>query len=405
MTTDTETTSEISPKTKKWMIIALILAAVGFAISIYSTSHHIQLKEAGFTDAACNINETFSCDDVAKSKYSEVLGVPLGVFGLGYFLALAVLALIAIFSREQRKVHVQTYGIMVEIGVVTALVLGGISAFDLGAFCVTCIGIYVVNFIQAGVFFAFKSEFPSGVSIKNLFSGGTTALIAVAFVVGIYNFAAPSLKSSTNSEVHKGTDKKIPLLAEEKSEITIYKSPYSGLGEDYRAGSDSAKVVIVEFADFECPACRNMAQIMKTIKKEYGDQILMVFKNYPLDQSCNPSIKREFHKSACDIAVLSRCAGNFGKFWQYHDKAYAEQKSASKSQAKLWAKEVGLTDDQISTCLADKSIIEKLRDDINVAEQVGLTGTPTLFINGRKLLGNKGLVDIRAEIDKILAVN
>ena len=76
-----------SDRRNKWIIIAILLAVIGLGTSVYSTMHHIEVKASGQTDAACNINDTFSCDAVALSKYSELFGIPLGVFGFGYFLA------------------------------------------------------------------------------------------------------------------------------------------------------------------------------------------------------------------------------------------------------------------------------------------------------------------------------
>ena len=80
----------------------------------------------------------------------------------------------------------------------------------------------------------------------------------------------------------------------------------SKLGEDYRWGSDTARVTIVEFADFQCPACKHLSDIMKEIKAIFKQQVLIVFKNYPLDNQCNQNIRRSFHPFACKIALMAR---------------------------------------------------------------------------------------------------
>ena len=80
-----------------WLIIALVLAVLGVAVSIYQTDHHLVVEAAGESDFVCNINQTFSCDEVVKSPYSEFLTIPLGVWGLAYFLALALLLCVALF--------------------------------------------------------------------------------------------------------------------------------------------------------------------------------------------------------------------------------------------------------------------------------------------------------------------
>jgi protein-disulfide isomerase/uncharacterized membrane protein len=389
------------------MIVAILLALLGMALSAYLMMHHLQVKAEGGTNAACNINATFSCDEVAKSKYSEVLGIPLGVFGLGYFLAMAVLAVVSLLNPAQRREHMQTYAVMAAVGVATSLGLAGISAFGLGTFCIVCIGVYAVNLVQAGVLIGFRRNIPSGFAMGNLFNGGMTAVIAVAVVVVGFNFLAPKVpaKSPEDTQASDNPALNAEPLAVAVQNIPVDKSPYSGLGEDFRSGSDSAKVVIVEFADFECPACRRMSEVMRMLKKEYGQKILVVFKNYPLDQACNPSITHAMHKSSCTLATLARCAGQFGKFWDFHDLAFDNQTEASPEKAKEWAKTVGLSDDQINACNQDKSIVEKMRDDMKIANSVGLTGTPTVFINGRKYVGDKGIVEMRQLIDGMLATN
>ena len=94
-------------------------------------------------------------------------------------------------------------------------------------------------------------------------------------------------------------------------------------------------------------------------KKEFGDELLIVFKNYPLDMKCNENITRVFHKNACLIAQLSRCAGRYGRFWDYHDLAFSKQKQASDKNAIAWAKELGLKEEEINDCLNDKGLLEK----------------------------------------------
>src|SRR5688500_1342020 len=104
-----------SQRRKLWLIIALVLGRAGIGIALYATSHHLEVKASGQTDAACNINDTFSCDAVALSPYSEVSGIPLGILGLGYFLAICVLVGIGLSSNKAAKDHIQSYVALVVI--------------------------------------------------------------------------------------------------------------------------------------------------------------------------------------------------------------------------------------------------------------------------------------------------
>lgn len=382
-----------------WIILALVVALLGVVASIYSINHHIEVHATGQTDAACNINATFSCDEVALSKYSEVAGVPLGVYGLGYFAAMTVLLGMGIFGGKSAKEHLQTYAVMVGVGLLTSLVLAGISIALLGNYCLTCIGVYTLTILQAVALLVGREDIPKGFTLKNVFSGGTTAAIAVAAVVLGFSFLKPG-KTSIDEAQNQG--KPVPTVSDKVDDIPIAKSAYTGLGEDYRKGGDNAVVVIQEFADFQCPACRSIQGTLEELHKEYGDKVLIVYRNYPLDNSCNSAIRSKMHEFACSAAVMARCAGQYGKFWEYHKLAFDKQSEISAANVKAWGSAVGLTPEQMDSCAASKDLMEKVKDDIALGNKLGIDSTPTVYINGRKVLGGRGINELRSQIDQLL---
>src|SRR5690606_16934111 len=97
---------------KKFIIGSLLIALIGSILSIYSINHHLDLRLNGETDAVCNINALYSCDDVARSEYSEVMGMPLGVLGLGFFVALAILSIIMLKNQKNRVSSYYAYWII-----------------------------------------------------------------------------------------------------------------------------------------------------------------------------------------------------------------------------------------------------------------------------------------------------
>lgn len=403
MATDMTQTGGAREKKSHWLIAGLIIALIGIGISIYSTMHHIEVKATGKTDAACNINEQFSCDDVALSQFSEIGGIPLGVFGLGYFVASAVLLLVGLVGGKSSKEHLHGYIVMVGIGVISSVVLGYISATQVGSFCITCMIVYGLTGLQALSLVIWRADLPTNFSIKSIASGGTTAVIAVAAVILVFNFAKPMLTPDVTPEQAERAKAVNQVLSQTSQEIPISRSAYSGLGEDYRKGSDSAKVVITEFADFQCPACARMSENLSALSREYGDRIQVVFRNYPLDSSCNSSVQARIHESACRAAVLARCAGQYGKFWQFHDSVFMNQRSISLTNLEKWGSDIGLTPEQMKQCIDSKDIMDKVKEDIALGNQLGVDSTPTVFINGRKLMGGRGMNDLKNEIDQILA--
>ena len=409
MTTDSQTVESSAPssvKNKTAWILAVSVAAAGIATSLYSTAHHMELRRNGHTEASCNINSVINCDAVAASKFSEIFGTPLGVWGLGYFLAMAVLAGTILVGHKSTKEHEPTWFIMTALGLLTSLALGGVSLGVLGTVCIVCVLIYSLTIIQGIIaWHLWRLRRPElNFSSKTIISGLLTSVIAVAVAVIGFNYMKPTPQLPSELQDLPGKHDGIaglPQLAPTAIDIPINKSAYSGLGEDYRKGPDDAKIVIVEFADYMCPGCGQTAPVLEDLHKQLGQRALFVFKNFPLSSQCNSSVSSDMHPYSCDIAKLARCSGAIGKFWDYHLKAFAEQSRASKEKAKEWGKEVGLTDAQMDQCLTSKDILEKIRDDANVANKAGVNSTPTIYINGRKYLGERSAQAMRAAIESM----
>ncbi|MDQ3230986.1 MAG: thioredoxin domain-containing protein [Pseudobdellovibrionaceae bacterium] len=391
-------------KFKNLLLLGSILAVLGIGLSIYSLMHHLELKQGGATNFACNINDTLSCDDIANSKYAEdPWGNPMGVYGIGYFLGLFALLMTARVKANLRQDALQAYAVMVGIGVVTSIVLFGISEFIIGKICPTCVGIYAVTLMQGAVLFFSRDAIPKPWSIKSINNGGWYGIIALVATIAVYQVVKPASTRNfkpdnpmTDAEVKKhmeklGANREAPILASldptPSPSIKIDFTAYSGLGEDYRKGSDDAKVKIVEFADYQCPACATASKAMKALAADLGDKVLIVFKNFPLDSTCNPSVQSKMHAFACEAAVMTRCAGQIGKFWEMNEKVYDNYRDIDSTRLIAWAKDVGLNDDQIKQCKASPDIVKKIQDDVKQANEAGLSGTPTIFINGRKYNG------------------
>ena len=401
MTTDSPTPNH----QKSWMF-AITIGVAGIATSLYSVAHHMELRLKGHTEAACNINSTINCDLVAASKYSEVFGIPMGVWGIGYFLAMVVLAATILTKHKSAKEHEPAWFILAATGVISSIVLAVISLGVLGTVCIVCVVIYLLTIIQGGLAWRILGDRKPNLdfSLKNLTGGLASGAMIVAVAILGFNFLKPTPQLPPEFQdlpgKHSGTGA-LPSLSPTTSDIPINKNAYSGLGEDYRKGPDDAKIVIVEFADYMCPACGQTAPILEDLHKQLGSRALIVFKNFPLSSQCNSGVQSDMHPYSCDIAKLARCSGANGRFWDYHLKAFAEQSRASKEKAREWGKEVGMSDQQMDQCLASNDILSKIRDDVNLANRAGVNSTPTIFINGRKYLGERSAEAMRAVIESM----
>ena len=389
---------------KKYMLF-FSWPLLGLAISTYTLMHFHSVRLAQGGNFVCNINQTFNCDTVALSAWSELFGVPLGVYGVGYFIALWFLLGIGISGHKGARDHMLAYTWTNILGVLVSLVLAAISHFALHTWCPSCMGIYAVCLLQMLCMLWQRHKFIFKLNIVALLRGSTTTLLVVVAVVALHSFAKqrPPHQSLTQSNGDISAELPQLLLASGAPQtIPINRTPYAGLGEDYRRGADQARVQVVEFIDFQCPSCQRASDIIKLLHREYGERVLFVVKNFPFDKKCHTKMRHSPHEFACDIAILARCAGQFGKFWEFHDLAFAAQHDASNDTIAAWAQQVGLSETQIDSCRNSSSILEKIQDDIAIATKIGVDSTPSLFINGKKYIGALNVDTLRRAIDSVL---
>jgi protein-disulfide isomerase len=156
-------------------------------------------------------------------------------------------------------------------------------------------------------------------------------------------------------------------------------------------GAPAAKVTIVEFADYQCPHCKAAMPIVEGVLKKHEGKVRFVFVDYP--------IKGEFSELAAQGAY---CAEQEGKYWEYHDHAYEKQETLhSKDAAAAIAKDVGLNADKFSSCLNSVPAKGRVEQGKKLGDSVGLTGTPSIYVNGRKIRGYDE-ADIEKEVVRAL---
>jgi protein-disulfide isomerase len=142
-------------------------------------------------------------------------------------------------------------------------------------------------------------------------------------------------------------------------------------------GPKDAPVTIVEFSDFQCPFCRAAESSLKQVRDQYGDKVKLVYMDFPLG----------FHPHAMDAARAGRCAEDQGKFWQYHDALFANQGKLGAADLKAAAAKLGLDGKRFDACFDGGKHDAGIRADMAQGQSLGVTGTPTFFINGREIVG------------------
>jgi protein-disulfide isomerase len=169
------------------------------------------------------------------------------------------------------------------------------------------------------------------------------------------------------------------------------------IDDDPWAGNKNAKVIVVEFSDFQCPFCQKAAPTVKQIIESYGDNILFVYRDFPI---------HSIHPQAQKAAEASQCAFEQDRFWDYHDKLFEKQSEWGISgvpKFKDYATELGLDTTKFNDCLDSGKYANEVGADLSVGQQLGVTGTPTFFVNGEKVVGAQPYSIFEGIIDNALA--
>ena len=168
-----------------------------------------------------------------------------------------------------------------------------------------------------------------------------------------------------------------------------------GSEDDPVKGSPSAAVEIVEFSDFQCPYCRHLQPVLKKLLGKYGDKVRLVWKDFPLP----------VHVDAKPAAIAARCAGEQGKFWEYHDVLFGNQEMLNRGQFIDHASALHLNTEAFIRCLDSGKYRSLLADALETGKRYGIGATPTVFINGRRVAGSLPIETYERIVDEELQAN
>src|SRR5260370_19526195 len=160
-------------------------------------------------------------------------------------------------------------------------------------------------------------------------------------------------------------------------------------------GDPNAPITIVEFSDFQCPFCKKSESTLHELLTKYSGRVKLAYLDFPL---------REIHPQAQRAAEAARCAGEQGKFWEYHDALYAEQSKLDGAELLTRARPLNLDEKSFQSCLNSGKFKSKIEADLEQGRKVGVAGTPGFFVNGVFLSGAVPPADFEKIIDIQLAL-
>jgi protein-disulfide isomerase len=158
-------------------------------------------------------------------------------------------------------------------------------------------------------------------------------------------------------------------------------------------GPATAPVQIIEFSDFQCPFCFRANPTVKQVLSTYGDRVSLVYRHYPLPN----------HPNARPAAEAAACANEQGRFWDYHDRLFANQNRLGSADLKQHAAELGLDAKRFNDCFDSRKYESEVDADIDAGEAAGVSGTPAFFVNGRSINGAQPFENFKRIIDDELS--
>ena len=371
-------------RTRIWLLACCL---VGLAVSVEAAYIHYRILFDPRYVSFCDVNATFNCSQVYLSRFGTVLGVPVAVLGAIWFALAAILAAAGVWGRAPLRDNAPGYLFALStVGLAVVLYLGYVSVAVLKTYCVLCLITYaavISLFVISGAATAFPmTTLPRRLArdLRVLVASPLAIAIAVLFLGGSVSAVAFFHAERPMSSAEAG-----PLSQDQRSEVERYMAAAPRVALIIPA--EGAKVLIVKFNDFQCPACGQSYLQYKSIFAKYEAQapgaVRVVLKDYPLNPNCNPNVRAMVHQGACDAAVAVRLAQGRNRD-ALEDWLYTHQPQLTPAVVRQAAHDVGMVKDFDAKYASTLALVQ---GDVGLGEQLHVTQTPTFFVNGVKIDG------------------
>lgn len=367
-----------------------ILSLIGFALTvklamIYYSANYDQYALSSF----CSINDFIDCDGVAKTTTSQFWGIPLAYWGMLFYITVIFLT----FTEKLKNIKTLSFlevfkepkayiGFLGTIAFIFSMILAGISVFKLHKICILCIATYVIDFVIAliatngmfkNIIKAFKITFFDFIDGVKKYT--KTFIILLILSTGFLAYTGITLNLVPHIKQHKS------LLKYRKIKYNPYRIKGNILGVN------NADVTIELYSDFVCPLCYINNIIIHQAVKEFKN-IKIIHYNYPFDKTCNSAFDYSMHPNACFMSKAALAAKKQNNYWEMSSLLYENQPRTEEKAIEL-AKTANLDIDQFLKDLNSEETNHLLKLDIQKGNNNKINATPTMYINGEKIIGVK----------------
>lgn len=370
------------------LLLFVLLSAVGLGVAIDLTSIHVWVHTDPTYRSFCALSEAVNCDTVAESSYSVLFGVPVSGWGMLGYLLLGGVALAGMLRRRAGSWPAGTLLVLTLGAALASLALGAISALAIHSICILCLCTYGINAAllvlavllvrgRGGLRAVLASELESVRARPRPWLAGLVPVVVAAAVLIV-------------SYPHYWEKHTSPGPGGLTTGFTADGKPWIGAAEP--------RLTIVEYSDYLCPHCRRGHMEMRELVTAHPEEIRFVHRHFPLDQACNPLVRRPYHPRACEMARMMVCAGKQHKAWEANDLLFSQGNGEPLSR-EGFVRQLGLDGARFDACLSDPASLAEVKSDIDAGLALGIRGTPTYAVGGKTYPGHIP----PEEIEKLIA--
>lgn len=383
----------MSPLARKLLIL---FALLGLGASSAATYVHYNLIQNPDYSSFCDINATVSCKAAYLSRYGSIAGVPVAVGGIVFF-GWVLLMLWGAAGKSRIRDSAPAYIFAGStLALAAVLYLAYASFFVLKEVCPLCVATYVavigVFIITGGASSVPMSSLPKRLltDMRVLVATPLALVIALLFVAGtawgVSAFPGETARPDA-AAVAAAAAPSPPLTPDRQAELEQWWA-LQPASANFPFPNEGAKVLIVEFADFQCPHCKQMYLAYKPILDRYLAQrpndVKFVFKTWPISSKCNPNVPGINFLATCEASAAYLMAKKNGTDEKIKDWFFVHQEEITAATAKRAAADIAGVQD-FDTQYA--SVIGQVRTDASLGSSIGVTSTPAFFVNGKRIPG------------------
>ena len=370
----------------------LIFIFINILFSAVLFHHHIVVNESySFGPSFCTVSDVIDCDEIAKSKFSEIAGIPVAGLSLAFsfFILFSFLffARREVFSDDIYKSVILVFSLIL---LLPSIVMASISFFILKKICLLCSVLYLNSLVLFILAFLAKE----GSFIASLKKGVSNL---VSFVSSVFDFSENQEKKFSLSRIfllfavffiaisyaYPSTLRMYYLNKLKKENYGLNWRQFSKISfsQGSSLGKGSSNLTIIEFSDFECPFCKEASKSLKETISLFSGKVNLVFKHYPLDHACNSNISKPFHRLACRASKISLCASKSDPslFWPVHDALFSLERLSMENLDTV-VNSFNLSSVDFNQCLESSDTQRRIQEDIDLANALDVRGTPSVFI-------------------------